>query len=97
MNCKQGDLAIVVRSEAGNEGKIVRCLELMITDTVIDLNGRPHWYANGVSPIWKVDRPMNFAKVGNGEISQAMFCADEVLRPIRGLDEVIEEEEEIAA
>ena len=28
MNCKQGDLAIVVRSMAGNEGKIVRCLTL---------------------------------------------------------------------
>lgn len=97
MNCKQGDLAIVVRSEAGNEGKIVRCLELMITDTVVDLDGNSHPYALGVAPIWRVDRPMNFAKVVDGEIKQAMSCADEVLRPIRGLDEVIEEEEEITA
>jgi len=29
MNCKQGDLAIVVRSCAGNEGKIVRCLRFI--------------------------------------------------------------------
>jgi len=28
LNCKQGDLAIVVRSAAGNEGKIVRCVKL---------------------------------------------------------------------
>lgn len=28
MNCKQGDLAIIVRSCCGNEGKIVRCLNL---------------------------------------------------------------------
>lgn len=28
MNCKQGDLALIVRSAAGNEGKIVRCVEL---------------------------------------------------------------------
>jgi len=26
MNCKQGDLAIVIRSVRGNEGKIVRCV-----------------------------------------------------------------------
>ena len=29
MNCKQGDLAIIVRSMAGNEGKIVRCLRFV--------------------------------------------------------------------
>lgn len=28
MNCKQGDLALILRSAAGNEGKIVRCVEL---------------------------------------------------------------------
>lgn len=26
LNCRQGDLAIIVKSYAGNEGKIVRCL-----------------------------------------------------------------------
>ena len=25
-NCKQGELAVIVRSMAGNEGKIVRCV-----------------------------------------------------------------------
>ena len=29
MNCKKGDLAIVVSSLAGNEGRIVRCLEFI--------------------------------------------------------------------
>jgi len=27
MNCKPGDLAVVVSSAAGNEGKIVKCLQ----------------------------------------------------------------------
>lgn len=27
MNCKQGDLAIIVRSLAGNEGRIIRCVK----------------------------------------------------------------------
>ena len=26
MNCKQGDIAIVIRSTMGNEGKIVQCI-----------------------------------------------------------------------
>ena len=30
MNCKQGDLAVIVRSAAGNEGKIVRCVRMVI-------------------------------------------------------------------
>ena len=29
MNCKPGDLAVIVRSIAGNEGRIVRCLEFV--------------------------------------------------------------------
>lgn len=29
MNCKQGDLAVIVRSAAGNEGKIVRCVRFI--------------------------------------------------------------------
>lgn len=29
MNCKQGDLAIIVQSDAGNEGKIVRCVKYL--------------------------------------------------------------------
>lgn len=33
MNCKQGDLAIIVESMAGNEGKIVRCVEFFGTAT----------------------------------------------------------------
>ena len=28
LNCKAGDLAIVVKSFTGNEGKIVRCIRL---------------------------------------------------------------------
>lgn len=27
MNCKEGDLAMIVKSKAGNEGKIVRCIQ----------------------------------------------------------------------
>ena len=46
LNCKQGDLAIVIRSHAGNEGKIVTCVRLT-TDV-------PHgmmWIVLGL--VWK--------------------------------------------
>lgn len=29
MNCKPGDLAVIVRSAAGNEGRIVQCLDFV--------------------------------------------------------------------
>lgn len=29
MNCKPGDLAVIVRSVAGNEGRIVRCIRFV--------------------------------------------------------------------
>lgn len=32
MNCKPGELAVVVKSWAGNEGRIVRCLRVVQTD-----------------------------------------------------------------
>lgn len=37
MNCKKGDLAVVVRSWSGREGSIVRCVEFM--GDVVALNG----------------------------------------------------------
>ena len=29
LNCKPGDLAVIVRSDAGNEGRIVRCIRFV--------------------------------------------------------------------
>ena len=48
MNCKQGDVAVVVRSESGNEGKIVRCLECVFKS-----------WPFGVGPRWVTDPPLN--------------------------------------
>lgn len=51
MRCKVGDMAIVVRSKAGNEGKICTCLKMY-----------PAGY-DGIreefGPIWEVDTEMN--------------------------------------
>jgi hypothetical protein len=73
MNCKQGDLAVIVRSHAGNEGKLVRCLELI---------GLRCWFeADGsVSTLWtwRIDTPLFNAE---GELFPDI--ADDQLRPIR--------------
>lgn len=56
MNCKQGDLAIVVRSSAGNEGKIVRCLRLIKSIIWVDVDGKgsrhPTWEIDVLLPDW---------------------------------------------
>lgn len=74
MNCKPGDLAIVVRSYAGNEGKIVRCVRL--------LSEAQLWEGPGIdsliSPDWEVDLPLR--NCGGGMQSSIPDC---LLRPIR--------------
>lgn len=99
MNCKQGDLAIVVRSHAGNEGKIVRCLELLHTNQVVDTNGIVHIHALGTVPMWRVDGLLKFKNIITDEVAMVPYCADSVLRPLRGdgLLESIITGEEVAA
>jgi hypothetical protein len=82
LNCKQGDLAVVVRSAAGNEGAIVTCLRLIPDWT--------RWGADGrlrTGPAWETDR--QFVKV-TGVVD--CIVADAHLRPLRdsdGEDEVL--------
>lgn len=74
MNCKPGDLAIVVKSTCGNEGKIVRCLGLI---------GKSHTFRNpdgslDVCGKWQIDRPLkNYGGV------MVLYANDSALRPIR--------------
>jgi len=82
MNCKKGDLAIIVSSSCGNEGKIVQCLELLVTNVFVDTKGRPQTHRRGVQPVWRIDRPINFANAF--DTVQVMYCSDEKLRPLRG-------------
>jgi hypothetical protein len=83
MNCKPGDLAVIVRSAAGNEGKIVHCVRLAGEKVFLDSN------LNRVGPFicWEVSPPM-ICVLGNVQ----QFFADEFLRPIRdndGTDETL--------
>lgn len=72
MNCQKGDLAVYVRSKAGNEGKIVRCIRLA---TIEELEAWHHRSDDG--PVWIVDRLIPRSRF------PAPLSKDRNLRPIR--------------
>jgi hypothetical protein len=81
LNCKAGDLAVVVRSEAGNLGKIVRCVKFLGVRNAIGRDGIEE------CAIWMIDQPL---KAFDG--TEDFHCEDEILRPIRdnpGEDETL--------
>ena len=78
LNCKLGDLAIVVRSFAGNEGKIVRVVEFSPSHRFMSGDCGPSWRCD-------CDHPM----VGQrGTVSTKPWLLDSQLRPIKPLDEL---------
>ena len=81
MNCKQGDLALIVKSVAGNEGKIVRCVKLHKNLLVNFPNGQKQ------EDVWEIDRKL--PSINN---SVSNLCVSHWLKPIRdqdGEDEMI--------
>lgn len=83
MNCKQGDLAIFVKSNAGNEGKIVTCLRFATAAECDAYGFNPHFHG----PVWFTDKHL-FTIYG----TVSKLACDEQLRPIRdqdGEDEMI--------
>lgn len=67
MNCKPGDLAVAIKSEAGNEGRIMTCIRFL---------GSVRGYFG--DDYWEVDRSLP-GKFGNME----PIFRDSGLRPIR--------------
>jgi hypothetical protein len=83
MNCQQGDLAVFVRSWAGNEGKVVRCVRFMGMQKFVGLNGP------GIEehPAWEIDRDL---PTRSGRMQRVAL--DTQLRPLRdndGEDEIL--------
>ena len=95
----QGDLAIIVKSKMGNEGKIVRCLEYIgPVNGVMDVNGVLRHRREVNAPVWRIDREIAFGSPEHGTRTTVMYCADNNLRPLRGDldDESITEEKELS-
>lgn len=78
MNCKQGDLAIVVRSWAGNEGKIVRCLRLATEREISCVS-----FDKTSGPVWVTDSVLFYAYRDGPKAGSGPLCLDSYLRPIR--------------
>lgn len=82
LRCRPGDLAVMVKSEAGNVGKIVTCVRLANDSDLL-----PYGYQTCGIPHWVVDRDIPAI---NGR--PCPFVADMYLRPLRpgeGEDEML--------
>ena len=75
LNCKPGDLAIVVRSYAGNEGKILTCVRLASVSEQRALG----YSVELEGPMWVTDR----ATVNTAGKTDFLM-PDDRLRPLRG-------------
>ena len=74
MNCKPGDMAIVVSSRMGNEGKVVTCLKL-----------RP--YSNLLlGPVWETDNHSILSWTLSGGYEKLNTIPDCLIRPLRDSD-----------
>ena len=86
LNCRQGDLAIVIKSEAGNEGRIVRCLEFVGGPAI----GGDMFHTD----CWRVEGVLTSLCAFTGEriVSADNIISDSRLRPLRDgedTDEII--------
>ena len=77
MNCITGDIAIVIKSNIGNLGKIVKCLQF-VGDTVPGHSTGPY------KDVWLVDRELAIRK--NDDIIYLPYVPDFMLRPLRDSD-----------
>ena len=75
LRCKQGDLAIVVKSHAGNHGVVLTCLRLATAAEMKDLSYRKY------SSMWVTDR----ATQSTWGLPDCLM-PDECLRPLRDTD-----------
>lgn len=82
MNCKPGDLAIVVRG-AKSGGRIVRCIRLVSMGAIMLTKcGRPVQLTGWTEPVWALDGWVVFEIAPYGEV-EVPAAADSCLRPIR--------------
>lgn len=77
MNCRQGDLAIVVRGRNGskspNIGKVLTCIRLATKEEL-----KATLIAEGII-VWVTDTPIEWSLGGT-----MLMVSDNVIRPLRG-------------
>jgi len=88
MNCKQGDMAVIIRSEAGNEGKVVTCLNF-VGNPPPTINKRGGFNCYLGNDYWLVDRKLNCT---SGSIEP--YARDSALMPITPDEQVTTQTEQ---
>lgn len=94
MNCKQGDMAMVVGSKVGNNsGKVVTCLSLVRGPILIELKDFT-LVVDDAEWFWLVDRKMDFYDIENGKTYYELspYMPDRALMPINGTPEEVKDE-----
>lgn len=92
MNCKLGDMAIIIKSQAGNEGKVVTCLEYIRGPVIYESETHKGKLVSLMpGDWWRIDRNLNmFIELENGMSTVyqdfAPFVFDAWIRPIGNRD-----------
>lgn len=82
LNCRAGDLAVIVKSKCGNEGKIVRCKRLLNLGEYVDSECRTSSIEIshlGEHTCWETDTPTVWS-----DGLEYKAAKDWNLRPLRG-------------
>lgn len=85
MNCKAGDLAVIVGGKK-QIGKTLTCIRLLARDE--------HLVEDRLGPVWEVDREVSYDTLCRGTVWHN-YCPDMVLLPINPKpdDEAVEQSE----
>ena len=91
MNCKPGDLALVIGDTFPyNKSKVVTCVRL--------LNRSEHDVLDSHGPVWLIDTLLQYGVLGFAAPSYLPWCPDRCLMPVNPLDdEATEHQEEACA
>jgi hypothetical protein len=81
--CKQGDMAMIIKSMVGNEGKIVTCIRFVPSALFPILNSAAgQLRAESISCCWEVDRKLPAVGLDN-RMGTGNVIPDAWLMPIR--------------
>lgn len=73
LRCKAGGLAMIIKSSAGNESKVVRCIRIITADSVN--------YDPTPGPVWEIDTALK-TNIG----MKVPACYDQWMIPINDPD-----------
>lgn len=78
MNCKPGDLCVIVRSMAGNEGVLCKVLDPMGCEPLFE----GYIWGEGAGPCWLVELGRQVKTIVAGQLVSRCPIPDAWLRPI---------------